>query len=640
MTAPVLIDLDRCHAYPAHVTGNKAHTLGRLTNTGLSVPAGFCLTTAVLENVLATSGIGEQIERSRQVMAKQPVRRVSELAQLRSALHRVQPDSELTSLLEQHLGPLLDTGPVVVRSSSPVEDARATTWSGVFDSWLDLTSLTDVIAAIRKCWASLFTESVMYYSGGVVQTEMAVIIQQQIAADWSGVLFTRHPTTGQGAVVEASDGNTTDITSGSVITVRTSLDEPSRDDLPAGLTKALALLCPEIEKITTGPADVEWAWRQDELSILQARPIASGAGVAQRGICDHTDFEGMKSLTLGRLERDYARALQKRVWFERACQKHDIDVYRTLYLTYPVDAADEAAADIRGALRGAHFLVGNGISKQRLSGTDIAVVLRQLGSANTVGPGLCTVQVGEVVPADLIGFTTILSDGTVWSEVYEGGSRGVKDGSGEVVRFAQSPAGDLSVADNSQGLTTPFSKELARNVARYAHRLCAELGEARLEWYAVGERLIAKDVSLESTPISAASNSLGANSIGPVGLSTVSPGTAVGRARWIHDLSTLDDQANSQGISVFSHDDSVATTSARPGDGSAEPLVYFAAYPSTGLIPLIDGAVGFVFARGTLLAHTCIVLRERGVPAVINPDVAHIKNGDRVRLGPDGLTVL
>ncbi|HEX3733459.1 MAG TPA: PEP/pyruvate-binding domain-containing protein, partial [Mycobacteriales bacterium] len=627
MTDPVLIDLDRCGAYPAQVTGNKAHTLGRLINAGLPVPPGFCLTTAVLENLLATSDIGEQIEQSRQVMAEQPVRRVSELAQLRSALHRVEPDSELTGLLEQHIGPLLKNGPVVVRSSSPVEDARATTWSGVFDSWLDLTSLTDVTAAIRKCWASLFTERVMHYSGGIVQTEMAVIIQRQIAAEWSGVLFTKHPTTGKGAVVEASDGNTTDITSGSGITVRTSLNEGL--DLPADLTKALALLCPEIEKVTGGPADVEWAWRQDELSILQARPIVSSASVAQQGIRDHTDFEGMKSLTLGSLERDYARALQKRVWFERACRKNDIDVYRTVYLTYPVDSADAAAAQIRAMLRGAQFLVGNGISKQRVSGMDLAVVLRQLGSGNMVGPGLCTVQVGEVVPADLIGFTTILSDGTVWSEVYEGGSRGVKDGSGEVVRIAQSPAGQLSVADNSQGLTTPFSKELARNVARYAHLLGAELGEARLEWYSVGDRLIAKDVSLESTPISA-----GPNSLGPAGPSTVSPGTAVGRARWIHDLSTLDDQASSQGISVFSHDDSVGF-SARPGDGSGEPLVYFAAYPSTGLIPLIDGAVGFVFARGTLLAHTCIVLRERGVPAVINPDVAHVKDGDRVRLGPD-----
>ncbi|HEX3815930.1 MAG TPA: PEP/pyruvate-binding domain-containing protein [Mycobacteriales bacterium] len=631
MTAPLLIDLGRCHAYSAQMTGNKAHTLGRLINAGLSVPAGFCLTTGVLENVLATSGIGEQIDQSRQSMAEQPVRRVSELARLRSALHRVEPDGELTSRLEQHVGPLLDTGPVVVRSSSPVEDARATTWSGVFDSWLDLTSLTDVIAAIRKCWASLFTERVMYYSAGVVQTEMAVIIQQQIAAEWSGVLFTKHPTTGQGPVVEASDGSTTDITSGSVITLRASIDE--RAALPAGLTKALARLCPEIEKITGGPADVEWAWRQDELSILQARPIASGAGVAQRGICDHTDFEGMKSLTLGRLERDYARALQKRIWFERACRKNDIDVYRTRYLTYPVDAADAAAADIQAALRGSHFLVGNGISKQRVSGTDLAVVLRQLGPANMVGPGLCTVQVGEVVPADLIGFTTILSDGTVWSEVYQGGSRGVKDGSGEVVRFAQSPAGELSAAGTSQSLATPFSKELARNVARYAHRLCAELGEARLEWYSVGDRLTAKDVSLESTPISA-----GSNSLGPVGLTTVSPGTAVGRVRWIHDLATLDDQASSQGISVFSHDNDAIST--RPQDHSGEPLVYFAAYPSTGLIPLIDGAAGFVFARGTLLAHTCIVLRERGVPAVINPDVAHVKDGDRVRLGPDGLTVL
>ena len=69
-----------------------------------------------------------------------------------------------------------------------------------------------MIAAVKRCWQSLFGARTIYYRGqrGFSQSDMdiAVVVQRQIASTRAGVMFTIDPATGERdhLVIEGSFG--------------------------------------------------------------------------------------------------------------------------------------------------------------------------------------------------------------------------------------------------------------------------------------------------------------------------------------------------------------------------------------------------------------------------------------------------
>lgn len=83
-----------------------------------------------------------------------------------------------------------------VRSSAVGEDGVESSSAGQNESFLGLQSYDDILLAIQKCWASLFSvRSVTYRVQKVqpIRTAMAVVIQVLVSPECAGVLFTRHP---------------------------------------------------------------------------------------------------------------------------------------------------------------------------------------------------------------------------------------------------------------------------------------------------------------------------------------------------------------------------------------------------------------------------------------------------------------
>jgi len=86
-----------------------------------------------------------------------------------------------------------------VRSSAIGEDSDDASSAGQNETFLGLRNLTEILDSIKLCWASLFTyQSVEYRRQHIqpVNTEMAVVVQIMVPADCAGVLFTRHPASG------------------------------------------------------------------------------------------------------------------------------------------------------------------------------------------------------------------------------------------------------------------------------------------------------------------------------------------------------------------------------------------------------------------------------------------------------------
>ncbi len=130
--------------------------------------------------------------------------------------------------------------PVAVRSSATAEDLAEASFAGQQDTYLNIRGTEAVIAAITRCWGSLWTERAMTYrarQGIAPETvSLAVVVQQMVEADAAGVMFTANPANGRRdeLVISAAWGLGEAVVSGQVNTDDLVLDKRrQRDQLPA-----------------------------------------------------------------------------------------------------------------------------------------------------------------------------------------------------------------------------------------------------------------------------------------------------------------------------------------------------------------------------------------------------------------------
>jgi len=202
-----------------------------------------------------------------------------------------------------------------VRSSATAEDLPFASFAGQQDTYLNIKGENFILKAVRDCWASLFTDrAVLYRIQNNIAHEkvhMAVVIQQMVWPEISGIMFTANPVSGHRGIIsiDASYGLGEALVSGLVSPDiyqfrKSSLQIDSKmighkklaifPITGGGTTKAeitgeksksqvmkesqiisLAKLGMEIEKYYGTPQDIEWCMEKDELYIVQSRPITS-----------------------------------------------------------------------------------------------------------------------------------------------------------------------------------------------------------------------------------------------------------------------------------------------------------------------------------------------------------------------------
>jgi pyruvate,water dikinase len=173
--------------------------------------------------------------------------------------------------------------PLVVRSSSTVEDQGSSSMAGMFTSVLGVTTWDDFINAVERVLASAGDDP------------MAVLIQPQLDAERGGVMFGLDPVTGRRdrLVVATVAGGPDALVSGrstgsrSVLTIGGRRLETTGDGPRPGLVEArrLAAIAALARTAFGGPQDVEWATdRNGKLWLLQSRPItAAPSGAPAEG---------------------------------------------------------------------------------------------------------------------------------------------------------------------------------------------------------------------------------------------------------------------------------------------------------------------------------------------------------------------
>jgi phosphoenolpyruvate synthase/pyruvate phosphate dikinase len=268
------------------LVGGKAHNLSLLAQEGFPVPQGFCLTTRAYDYFMYYNDICEEDEDI-----------------LDRILEGIMPPI-LERIVVDAYKQYIDGKVCAVRSSSPVEDLKNASFAGQYESYLNVTS-SDLLDSIRKCWASLWGRKAVEYRkkmGIEEKIKMAVLIQEMVPSQASGVLFT-----GEKIVIEAVRGLGDVLVGGKAIPDRfvvnrhglgilkkelshqepgyqTMKEEGARDSgispptenqvLSDEFIRKLCSLAIEVEQFFGFPQDIEWTFCDGKLFILQARPIS------------------------------------------------------------------------------------------------------------------------------------------------------------------------------------------------------------------------------------------------------------------------------------------------------------------------------------------------------------------------------
>ena len=296
--------------------GGKGRSLARMAKAGFNVPGGFVVTAAAYRAFIAANDLQQRIV----ALAKPAVvdGRVSfeEASRaIRTLFAEHDPSAEIAEEIGQSYG-ALDDAAVAVRSSANAEDLPGLSFAGQQETYLNVQGADEVVAAVHKCWASLWTPQAISYrhQNGIDQgsVAMAVVVQIMVPSQVSGILFTANPATGERAeiVINASFGLGEAVVSGQVTpdtyivdreTLRAKdtiigpkaqqivadgrqgtrladVDEGSRglSSLTDDMLRQLSKTAVDIEKLYDGvPQDIEWAFVDNDLCLLQSRPVTN-----------------------------------------------------------------------------------------------------------------------------------------------------------------------------------------------------------------------------------------------------------------------------------------------------------------------------------------------------------------------------
>lgn len=301
--APHVVTLDAAAAYSAAEIGGKAAGLAALIAADFPVPPGVVVRAEEFARIARPAGLlaplGEldtltldaRYTRALDVLADAPL-----------------PDDLETAVRDAAAWLLAGGGAVAVRSSATLEDSATESFSGMLTTVTGVSSADAAIDALRTCWASAFLPRVARYLAekGRSPDELlvGVVIQRQIVAERSGLIFSRDPANrySSAAIVEAICGAGEDLVSGEVTPERyrysfearrvsvTRIEGHGVAEGPAGplavelepgsgqrvSDEEVAMLAAwgrYAEELFGSPQDLEWAFADDGFWLLQSRPL-------------------------------------------------------------------------------------------------------------------------------------------------------------------------------------------------------------------------------------------------------------------------------------------------------------------------------------------------------------------------------
>ncbi len=200
----------------------------------------------------------------------------------------------------------------VVRSSAPDEDSRTASFAGLHESFVNIRGPEVILDHVRLVWSSLWSDAALLYRQelglDVSTSSMAVVVQEFIPGERSGVAFSRDPNNEARAVIEAVHGLNQGLVDGTiepdrwhlvrkngkilnhisvlreshvtatqrgVVSRPLSLKQRQRAPLDNKEVMNVYHLLLDVEAYFGSAQDMEWTIKDTTLYLLQARPVTT-----------------------------------------------------------------------------------------------------------------------------------------------------------------------------------------------------------------------------------------------------------------------------------------------------------------------------------------------------------------------------
>lgn len=297
------------------LVGGKGANLGELSKIeGIRVPEGFCITTLAYKKVIETNMEYNRLVEELSHLKVEDKERVGVISgKIRCLIEGITIPKDIDEGITAFIKKLGEKNAYAVRSSATAEDLPFASFAGQQDTYLNIIGKDAILHFVSKCWASLFTDRAVIYrmqnNFDHRKVYLSVVIQKMVFPEASGIMFTADPITANRKVVsiDASFGLGEALVSGlvnadiykvkedKIIDKKISTKKIAIYGLKQGgteqreieaehqnvqtLTDQQILLLEQtgrkIEKYFGRPQDIEWCLYEDNIYIVQSRPITT-----------------------------------------------------------------------------------------------------------------------------------------------------------------------------------------------------------------------------------------------------------------------------------------------------------------------------------------------------------------------------
>ncbi len=297
------------------LVGGKALAVAKMARFHIRVPTSLCITTKTFDTFFESNGLRDKVlmEYHRKKFADMRWEEIWDLSlRIKNMFLRTPIPDALLIGLKPFIHDIFSAVPVVVRSSAIDEDSKRFSFAGVHESYVNIQGIDSILKHIKLVWASLFSDAAILYRQqlnlDVQRSKMAVLVQQFINGQKSGVAFGKSPNSDSHLMIEAVCGLNQGLVDGTIepdrwilsrstgrivsyspaikdkiITANKSgvaLSEIS-DSLtntppltPSDIHKVYAL-SHQVERLFKFAQDTEWTFLKRSLYCLQSRPITA-----------------------------------------------------------------------------------------------------------------------------------------------------------------------------------------------------------------------------------------------------------------------------------------------------------------------------------------------------------------------------
>ena len=307
-----------------YLLGGKGSNLVKLVDLDINIPTGYIiLTNSYIRFLNEAKNISQSITSLEKNLQKENLLEYSK--KIKKEFHDTEFPPEVIFEIEYVYNGLclkIDIRPsFAVRSSATIEDSSKFSFAGQAETFLFNNTLNNLVTSIKSCYASLYSPQSLIYilqmkkKGlhlSLYDMQMAVVIQEMIDSEISGVLFTANVINNNRnqMLINSNYGLGETITNNTVnpdtfilnkkkfgivekiigkkekmsiknpegphtVTIDTDPELRTTCSLEEDKLRQLHELGLKLEETFNCPQDIEWAFENDKLYTLQARPITT-----------------------------------------------------------------------------------------------------------------------------------------------------------------------------------------------------------------------------------------------------------------------------------------------------------------------------------------------------------------------------